>query len=119
MLMAGVQVTAMRVCGGPARSRFWNGVKADVTGFTVLVPEVLETAVLGSAILAAVGIGAHPDIVTAIRAMTRVTERIEPRPDVGETYDRLFLAYLGLYPATAPLLRPLTASTPETVANRA
>ena len=51
MLTAGVEVTAMRVCGGPARSRFWNGVKADVTGFPVLVPEVLETAVLGSAIV--------------------------------------------------------------------
>ena len=34
MLAAGVQVTEMRVCGGPARSRFWNEVKADVTGFT-------------------------------------------------------------------------------------
>jgi len=107
MLTAGVQVTAMRVCGGPARSRFWNGVKADVTGFTVLVPEVLETAVLGSAILAAVGIGAHPDLVDAIRAMTRTTEQIEPRPEVADAYDRLYLAYLGLYPATAPLLRPL------------
>ena len=107
MLTAGVQVTAMRVCGGPARSRFWNGVKADVTGFTVLVPEVLETAVLGSAILAAVGIGAHPDLVDAIRAMTRITEQIEPRPEVAEVYDRLYIAYLGLYPATAPLLRPL------------
>ena len=28
----------MRVCGGPARSRFWNGVKADVTGFPVARP---------------------------------------------------------------------------------
>ena len=115
MLTAGVQVTAMRVCGGPARSRFWNGVKADVTGFTVLVPEVLETAVLGSAILAAVGIGAHPDLVAAIRAMTRITERIEPRPEVADAYDRLYVAYLGLYPATAPLLRPLNVEAGDRV----
>ena len=33
MLAAGVQVTDMRVCGGPARSPFWNTVKADVTRF--------------------------------------------------------------------------------------
>ena len=51
MLAAGVRVTEMRVCGGPARSPFWNGVKADVTGFPVAVPAVLETAVLGAAIL--------------------------------------------------------------------
>ena len=33
MLAAGVTVTAMRACGGPARSDAWNQVKADVTGF--------------------------------------------------------------------------------------
>jgi xylulokinase len=109
MLTAGVEVTAMRACGGPARSRFWNEVKADVTGFTVLVPEVLETAVLGSAIVAAVGIGAHRDLPSAIRAMTRIVERIEPRPEVAPVYDRLYEAYLALYPATAPILRPLDA----------
>jgi xylulokinase len=107
MLAAGVRVTAMRVCGGPARSTFWNGVKADVTGFQVLVPEVLETAVLGSAILAAVGIGAYPDLPAAIGAMTRISGRIEPRRELAPVYDRLYTAYVGLYPATAPLLRPL------------
>jgi xylulokinase len=107
MLAAGVEVTAMRACGGPARSAFWNRVKADVTGFTVLVPDVLETAVLGSAVVAAVGIGAQPDLPAAIAAMTHVTERIEPRRELAPVYDRLFEAYLGLYPATAPLLRPL------------
>ncbi len=107
MLAAGVQVTAMRVCGGPARSAFWNGVKADVTGFPVLVPEVLETALLGSSMLAAVGIGVHADLPGAIAAMTRVVARIEPRRELADTYDRLYAAYVGLYPTTAPLLRPL------------
>ena len=107
MLAAGVQVTDMRVCGGPARSPFWNRVKADVTGFEVVVPAVLETAVLGSAILAATGIGAHRDLPAAIAAMTAVVERIEPRADLAPTYDRQYAAYVGLYPATAPLLRPL------------
>jgi sugar (pentulose or hexulose) kinase len=97
----------MRACGGPARSRFWNQVKADVTGFDVTVPEVLETAVLGSAILAAVGVGTHPDVPAAIRAMTRTTSSIEPRRELAATYDRLFEAYRSLYPATAPVLRPL------------
>jgi xylulokinase len=107
MLEAGVGVTEMRVCGGPARSPFWNQVKADVTGFRVAVPGVLETAVLGSAILAAVGVGAHRDLPTAIRAMTRIETRIEPRGELRTGYDTLFEAYRALYPATAPVLRPL------------
>ena len=100
----------MRVCGGPARSRFWNEIKADVTGFTVAVPAVLETAVLGSAILGATGVGAYDDLPAAIGAMTRIDTRIEPRTDLAATYDRLFEAYRELYPATAPVLRRLHGS---------
>jgi xylulokinase len=112
MLAAGVHVTEMRVCGGPARSRFWNGVKADVTGFRVAVPAVLETAVLGSAILGAIGIRAYGDLRTAIPSMTSVVERIEPNPAHRPVYDRLFVGYKDLYPATAPILRPLAVAEP-------
>ena len=107
MLAAGVQVTEMRVCGGPARSTFWNQVKADITGFRIAVPAVLETAVLGSAILAAVGVGLHASLPDAIAAMTRINARIEPRLEHAATYERLYEAYRALYPATAPILRPL------------
>jgi xylulokinase len=112
MLEAGVQVTAMRVCGGPARSDTWNRIKADVTGFRVLVPRVLETAVLGSAILAAVAVGAHGDLPAAIRAMTAVDQEIEPDAATAEVYDRLYGAYTALHPAVAPIMRPLHASPP-------
>lgn len=110
MLTAGVRVTEMRVCGGPARSAFWNQVKADVTGFRVAVPAVLETAVLGSAILAAVGVGIHGSLPEAIAAMTRIYARIEPRAGLAPLYEGLFDAYLALYPATAPILRQLDGS---------
>lgn len=110
MLAAGVRVREMRVCGGPARSPIWNQVKADVTGFTVAVPEVLETAVLGSAILGACAIGAHPDLPTAIAAMTRIDHRMEPDTTLAPVYDRLFEAYVALYPATAAVLRTLSGS---------
>lgn len=106
MLRAGVRVNAMRACGGPARSEAWNQIKADVTGFPVLVPAVLETAVLGSAMLGAVAIGACPDVSSAVRSMTRIERRLDPRPDVHATYERAFRVYTGLYPALKPLLQP-------------
>ena len=112
MLEAGVTVTAMRACGGPARSADWNQVKADITGFPVLVPAVLETAVLGSAMLGAVAVGACPDLPAAIRAMTRIEQRLDPRPELAETYDTLYAAYTALYPAVSPVLRPLTGPRP-------
>ena len=109
MLEAGITVTELRVCGGPARSDVWNQVKADVTGFRVAVPRVLETGVVGSAILGAVGIGAFSDLRAAIEAMTAIDHRLEPRVEHRATYDALYEAYTALYPATASILRPLGA----------
>ena len=99
ILAAGVRVTAMRLAGGPARSEAWNQLKADITGFPVEVPHVLETAVVGSAILGAVGVGEHQNLPTAIAAMTRVERRLEPRTSNRPTYDELYRTYRRLYPA--------------------
>jgi sugar (pentulose or hexulose) kinase len=104
MLAAGVTVSAMRACGGPARSETWNQIKADVTGFPVLVPAVLETAVLGSAILGSVAIEACPDLPSAIRSMTRIERRLAPRPEHRTAYDDAFGIYRSLYPALRPVL---------------
>jgi xylulokinase len=107
ILAAGAAVDEMRVCGGPARSATWNQVKADVTGFTVAVPAVLETAVVGAAVLGATGVGAYPDVPAAIRGMTRVTHRIEPRTELRGRYDAAFDAYKRLHPAIEPVLASL------------
>ncbi|TAL09364.1 MAG: carbohydrate kinase, partial [Chloroflexota bacterium] len=104
MLAAGVEVSVMRVAGGPARSTAWNQIKADVTGFPVEVPWIVETAVAGSAILAAVGVGAHPDLPSAIRAMTTIEARLEPDPERRDTYDRTYSAYTEIHPALSPIL---------------
>jgi xylulokinase len=110
MLEAGIAVTAMRACGGPARDAGWNQIKADVTGFRVEVPTVRETATVGAAIIASVGIGAHPDLVTAIGAMTSIARRFDPDPERHAAYDRVFEAYVALHPAVSPVMRRLVAA---------
>jgi xylulokinase len=104
ILEAGARVDAMRVCGGPAHSAAWNRIKADVTGFEVAVPRVLETTVLGAAIVAAVGTGAEPDLPAAIRSMTSIAERIHPNATTHAGYDDVYRRYRELYPAIAPVL---------------
>ena len=115
MLAAGITIGELRVCGGPARSDTWNQIKADVTGFRVAVPSVLETGVVGSAILGAVGIEAFSDLRAAIPAMTAIDHHLEPRTEHAATYDEVYAAYRALYPATAPILRPLASAEPVLV----
>jgi xylulokinase len=114
MLAAGLRVTAMRACGGPARSDAWNQIKADVTGFRVDVPRVRETAAVGAAILAAVGIGEHPDVPDAIAAMTSIDRTFEADPGRRAAYDPIFESYVALYPAIRPVVRGIAAE-PEAI----
>ena len=112
ILAAGIGVTGLRVCGGPARSDLWNQVKADVTGFPVEVPRVSETAMLGSAVLAAQAVGAYRDLPEAIGAMVHVDRRLEPRVHLRSTYDAVYEAYVSLYPSLTPANRLLAAVDP-------
>jgi xylulokinase len=105
ILAAGVRVNGMRVCGGPARSAAWNRIKADVTGFPVLVPHVLDTTLVGMGIVGAAAIGAYPDLRAGIRAMTRVEDTLTPNAALQAVYDELFDLYVTAWPAIAPLVR--------------
>jgi hypothetical protein len=39
--------------------------------------------------------------------MTRIDHRLQPRPELRDTYDALFEAYVALHPAIAPIVKPL------------
>jgi xylulokinase len=109
MLAAGIEVRAMRACGGPARDDGWNQIKADVTGFTVEVPRARETAAVGAAIVAAIAVGAHRDLSAGIDAMTAIDRRFLPDRANGAVYDDVFASYTALHPAVAPVVRELRA----------
>jgi xylulokinase len=106
---AGYEVASVRVCGGNARSRLWNQVKADVLGVPVLVPAEPNTAVLGAAILGVVGMGATASPRAAIDAMVRTSTRLEPDPSTRAAYDAGYAIYRSLYPALREPMHALTA----------
>jgi sugar (pentulose or hexulose) kinase len=95
----GAQVRDVRSVGGQARSALWNQIKADVLGRPVLVPEVVEAAVSGAAILAARGVDAFASLEEAVSNMVRMARCFEPDPARAAIYSELFEAYAGLYPA--------------------
>jgi xylulokinase len=107
--------------GGQALSSLWNQIKADVLNRQVLVPEVVEAAVVGAAILAAVGLGAYVSRQEAVSAMVHVAHRYYPDPSRVAMYAELYRAYERLYPAlrdTSWMLHDLPSVADSQVAAR-
>ena len=57
------------VTGGGSRSQLWNGIKSDVLGIPFAPLEGDVATPLGSAIVAATGVGLHDDLERAVAAM--------------------------------------------------
>jgi len=103
MQAAGIELHELRVMGGGAKSRLWNQIKADVTGFPVNVPEITETTALGAAFLALVGIGAYATLSEASEDIVRIRECIEPDPQAQAAYGEAYQRYRQTYFALLPL----------------
>ena len=73
----GLDIDEIRAMGGGANSPLWCQMKADMTGKRLVTLKNKETACLGSAILAGVGIGAFESVEAAAKAieLDRVFER--------------------------------------------
>jgi xylulokinase len=102
---AGAPVRELRLTGRPTPGDLWAGIKAGVLGVPAAIPRIGDTAVLGGAILAAVGAGAHPDLEAGVGAMTAIDRLVQPDPADQEAYARTFEVYRSLYPALRPVFR--------------
>jgi xylulokinase len=100
---AGIRIRRLVVSGAADHLRPIAQLRADTLGVPVDVPALGDTAAVGAAILAATATGVHPDAHAAIRAMVRIAERAEPRPEACARHDELYRVYRDLYPATADL----------------
>lgn len=93
----GVEADEIRVLGGGAKSALWNHIKADVLNLPVAVPANREGAVLGAAIIAAVGVGLHDDFPSAVGAMSRIETRLTPDPAHADIYAERYRCYRALF----------------------
>jgi xylulokinase len=93
----GIHFDEVRVLGGGSKSALWNQIKADVLNLPVAVPANRDAALLGTAIIASVGVGLQPDFATAVKAMTRMEGRIRPDPANIEVYAEGYRRYRQLF----------------------
>ena len=87
----GLDIEEIRVMGGGASSPLWCQMKADMTGKRLVTLKNKETACLGSAILAAVGVSAFGSVEDAVKliALDKVCE------STGVNYDECYERYLA------------------------
>lgn len=92
----GIPVRRVVATGGAAKSRLWNQIKADVLGKEVHVPTVLETGILGAAIIARAGVEQR-DIGAVAAGMVTLKEAYYPDEANHARYEALYTRYLSLY----------------------
>lgn len=93
----GVHVTKISVSGGAGAHPLTRQLLADATGMEVEVTDCPEPVLLGSAMLGAVAAGAHPDLQTAMPAMSRVAASCTPAGGpIAGIHDARFDAFLTL-----------------------
>lgn len=95
----GMRFELLRVSGHAATDDFLCGLKAQVLGVPVEVPEVLDCELLGDAAACAAALGDASDLGEAATARLRIKRRFEPGPD--------FEAYASAYSHFTEALRAL------------
>ncbi|MBI5650891.1 MAG: hypothetical protein HZC40_10690 [Chloroflexi bacterium] len=93
----GISAPEIFCTGGGAHSSLWLQIKADVLNKPVATLAHNDTAILGSAILAAVAVGAHTSLADACAAMVHRHQQIEPRAATRVAYADAFARYCALY----------------------
>lgn len=88
----GVKCDEIRSTGGGAASPLWCQIKADMTGKNIAVLENPETACLGSAILAGVGIGVYNDVSAVAKKLVKIKKVYKPS---GVDYSECYNAFLS------------------------
>lgn len=98
---SGVPITEVVVCGGIGeKSPLTMQIYADVLNRPIKTSRSAQTCALGSAIMASVAAGGHPNTLTAIAAMTGTKDEVyTPEPEAVKTYDQLYTIYGKLHDA--------------------
>jgi xylulokinase len=72
---------------------------ASVLNAELVTVNTTEGAAYGAALLAGVGAGHWPDVVSACRAAVKLTGSTRPDPAQVEAYRKAYALYRELYPA--------------------
>jgi xylulokinase len=99
MLASGIPIDTVRILGGATKSALWNQMQSDVYNRPVATLKMTDAALMGSAICAAVGVGAFADIVEGTGRMVKVDRTYTPDAGRARLYDEVYSVYCSAYEA--------------------
>jgi xylulokinase len=94
---SGFDVSTVRAIGGAAKSDLWVQTIADITGLPIERPVIIEAAVLGAAMIAAVGFGAFSSLEESSKGFHKPERYFAPRAENHARYKELCSSYARLY----------------------
>ncbi len=95
---SGGRADLLRVCGGGAKSRSWNMIKASVLNMPVYVLDDSSGDVpVGDCLIAGHKLGLFPDLEKASSKIIKVKEVIMPDPEWAKVYDKLYPLFISMY----------------------
>jgi xylulokinase len=92
-------ITQVRASGGGTKSPLWRQILASTLDSELVTVNTTEGAAFGAALLAGVGAGAWPDVLTACRGTIQITGQTVPIKKDVITYKQSYAVYRELYPA--------------------
>jgi xylulokinase len=114
--LCSMKVDRLKIGGGGTKNSCWMKTKANVLGIDLDIPEVEESAAMGAAILAGIGLGVYADGRDAA-AKLRITHRYIQRDEqISSKYDYLYRnGYKKLYTAINPINEASSAVNLNTI----
>ncbi|WP_304943487.1 xylulokinase [Vallitalea guaymasensis] len=103
----GIEINAISINGGGAKSRLWCQIIADVLDVKVNKLNTNEGPAYGASILASVGYGLFESVEQACKKFIKITNTIEPNKDDVKLYNKKYNKFKKIYPATKELFKEL------------
>ena len=92
-------ITQVRASGGGTKGALWKQILASVLEAELVTINTTEGAAFGAALLAGVGAGVWPDVVSACKTVVKITGSTLPDLAQVEAYRKAYPLYQELYPA--------------------
>ncbi len=94
----GIGIERTKICGGGAKSPLWKKMIANILNIKVDTLASEEGPALGAAMLAAVANGEYASVEEAAERIVKVTDTIEPDPELAALYDARYQTFHKVYP---------------------